>query len=139
MTTRIQTLGLSLYGVLYLLINFRSRASVLETLLTALTRLVLQNATYRRQRRSTQTGVRYADSRSSVGRRFRSATKLRLAWYGGVFLLLLLQQRSKHPREMVIPPKASTSLFLLFPFCRSVRSSNDLAAAVPRRAPSFRS
>jgi len=55
-------------------------------------------------------GIRYADARSSVGRRFRSATKLRLYWYGGVFLLLLLQQRSKHPREMVITPKASTSL-----------------------------
>jgi len=98
-----------------------SRASVLETLLTALTRLVLQTATYRKQRRSTQTdtktstkkptrvaapsprlasdGVRYADARSSVGRRFRSATKLRLEWYGGVFLLLLLQQRSKPTRN----------------------------------------
>jgi len=52
-------------------------------------------------------GVRYADARSSVGRRFRSVTKLRLEWYGGVFLLL--RQRSKHPREMVITPKASTS------------------------------
>ena len=28
---------------------------------------------------------------------------------GGVFLLLLLQQRSKHPREMFMTPKASTS------------------------------
>jgi len=55
--------------------------------------------------------VRYADARSRVGRRFRSATKLRLEWYGGVFLLLLLQQRSKHPREIVITSKASTSLF----------------------------
>jgi len=53
-------------------------------------------------------GVRYADARSSVGRRVRSVTKLRLEWYGKVFLLL--QQRSKHPREMVITPKASTSL-----------------------------
>ena len=51
-----------------------SRASVLETLLTAQTRLVLQTATYRRQKRK-------------------------------------LQQRSKHPREMVTP-KASTSLFV---------------------------
>jgi len=55
-------------------------------------------------------GVRYADARSSVGRRYRSVTKLRLEWYGGVFLLL--QQRSKHPREMVITPKASTSLLI---------------------------
>ena len=31
------------------------------------------------------------------------------AMYGGVFLLL--PQRSKHPREMVITPKASTSSF----------------------------
>jgi len=54
-------------------------------------------------------GVRYAGARSSVGRRFRSVTKLRLELYGGVFLLL--QQRSKHPREMVITPKASTSFF----------------------------
>jgi len=52
-------------------------------------------------------GVRYADARSNVGRRFRSVTRLRLEWYGEVFLLL--QQRSKHPREMVITPKASTS------------------------------
>ena len=37
-------------------------------------------------------------------------TKVRLDWYEGVFLLL--QQRSKHPREMVITPKASTSLLL---------------------------
>ena len=61
-----------------------------------------------------------ADARStqgyhrSVGRRFRSVTKLtklRKGGYGGVFLFL--QQRSKHPREMVITPKASTSLFSL--------------------------
>ena len=56
-------------------------------------------------------GVRYAGARSSVGPRFRSATKLRLEWYGGDFLLL--QQRSKHPREMVIAPEASTSLLFL--------------------------
>jgi len=56
-------------------------------------------------------GVRYAGARSSVGPRFQSATKLRLEWYGGVFLLL--QQRSKHPREMVIMPKAATSLFII--------------------------
>jgi len=56
-------------------------------------------------------GVRYAGVRSSVGHRFRSATKLRLEWYGGVFLLL--QQRSKHPREMVITSKASTSHFIV--------------------------
>jgi len=61
-----------------------------------------------RRRGLASDGVRYAGARSSVGRRFRSATKLRLEWYGGVFLLL--QQRSKHPREMVITPKASTSL-----------------------------
>ena len=55
-------------------------------------------------------GVQYADARSSVGRRFRSVMKLKLEWgYGGV--VLLVQQRSEHPREMVITPKASTSLF----------------------------
>ena len=63
-----------------------------------------------RRRGLASDGVRYAGAQSSVGRRFRSATKLRLEWYGGVFLLL--QQRSKHPREMVITPKASTSLFV---------------------------
>jgi len=63
-----------------------------------------------RRRGLASDGVRYADARSSVGRRFQSATKLRLEWYGGVFLLLLLQQRSKHPREMVITLKVSTSL-----------------------------
>ena len=61
-----------------------------------------------RRRGLASDGVRYAGARSSVGRRFRSATKLKLEWYGGVFLLL--QQRSKHPREMVITLKASISL-----------------------------
>jgi len=58
-----------------------------------------------RRRRAASDGLRYAGARSSVGRRFRSVTKLRLEWYGGVFLFL--QQRSKHPREMVITPKAT--------------------------------
>jgi len=65
-----------------------------------------------RRRELASDGVRYAGARSSVGRRFRSVTKLRLEWYGGVFLLL--QQRSKHPREIVITPKASTSRFPFF-------------------------
>jgi len=43
---------------------------------------------------------RYAGARSSMCRRFRTVTKLRLEWYGGV--VLLLQRRSKHPREMVL-------------------------------------
>ena len=47
--------------------------------------------------------------RSSVCRRFRSVTKLRLESYWGAFLLL--QQRSKHSEEMVITPKASISPF----------------------------
>jgi len=51
--------------------------------------------------------------RGSVDRRVRSVTRLRLEWYGGVFFLL--QQRSKHPREMVITPKASTSSFVRTP------------------------
>ena len=64
-----------------------------------------------RRRGLASDGVRYADAWSSVGRRFRSVTKLRLEWvYGGDFLLL--QQRSKHPREVVITPEASTPYFL---------------------------
>jgi len=41
-----------------------------------------------RRRGLASDGVRYAGARSSVGRRFRSVTKLRLEWYGGIFLLL---------------------------------------------------
>ena len=64
-----------------------------------------------RRRGLASDGVRYTDARSSVGRRFRSVTKLGLEWgYGGVFLLL--QQRLKHPREVVLTPKAATSLFV---------------------------
>jgi len=61
-------------------------------------------------------GVRFADARGSVGRRVRSMTKVRLKWHGGV--IVLLQQRPKHPREMVITPKASTSnrMMCLFVF-----------------------
>ena len=72
-----------------------------------------------RRRGLASDGVQYAGARSSVGRRFRSVTKLRLEWHGGVFLLL--QQRSKHPREMFITPKASTShlIPLLFGRARS--------------------
>ena len=47
--------------------------------------------------------------RPPVSKRYE--TKVRMVW-GGVFWLLLLQQRSKHPREMVITPKAPTSHFL---------------------------
>ena len=66
-----------------------------------------------RRRGLASDGVWYADARSSVGRRFRSVTKLRLeCGYGGVFLLL--QQRSKHPQKMVVTPKASTSRFSLY-------------------------
>ena len=50
--------------------------------------------------------------RGDVG--IEALTKPRLEWYRGV--LLLLQQRSKHPREMVVTPKASTSLLaFIFP------------------------
>jgi len=63
-----------------------------------------------RRRGLASDGVRYAGARSSFGRRFRSATKLRLEWYGRV--LLLLQQRSKRPQKMVITLKASTSLYV---------------------------
>ena len=60
-----------------------------------------------RRRGLASDGVRYAGARSSVGRWFRIATKLRLEWYGG--MVVLLQQHSKHPRELVITPKAATS------------------------------
>jgi len=60
-----------------------------------------------RRRKLASDGVRYADAQGSVGRKVRSVAKLRLEWYGRV--VLLLQQRSKHLREMVITPKASTS------------------------------
>jgi len=66
-----------------------------------------------RRRGLASDGVRYAGARSSVGRRFRSATKLRLEWYGGVFLLL--QQRSKHlhlKRQLHFFVSESLSLFL---------------------------
>ena len=73
------------------------------------TRLALPRGRVRLELTRQPQFVQYAGARSSVGRRFRSVTKLRLEWYGGVSLLL--QTRSKHPREMVITPKASTSLF----------------------------
>jgi len=63
----------------------------------------------------TSDGVRYADARSSVGHRVRSVAKLMLEWYVGVFVLL--RQRSKHPRAVVITPKAATSNFF---FCACV-------------------
>jgi len=49
-----------------------------------------------------------------VGRQFRSVAKqLRLEKVGAIYarVFLLLPQRSKHPRETVITPKASTSIF----------------------------
>ena len=63
-----------------------------------------------RRRGLASDSVRYAGARSSFVRRFlkRYETKVIMV-YGGVFLLL--QQRSKLPREMVITPEASTSLF----------------------------
>jgi len=79
---------------------------------------------HRRQRLASD-GVRYAGARSSVGRRFRSATKLRLEWYEGVFLLL--QQRSKHPREIVKRPRRQPHISL-YGTCASpvVRSSSRI-------------
>ena len=65
---------------------------------------------------------------SSVGRRLRSVTKLVLEWYWGV--CLLLQQRSKHPREMFITPKASTSnLSILTTSARPSRAWSSCLAA----------
>jgi len=85
-----------------------------------------------RRRGLASDGVRYAGARSSVGGRFRSVTKLKLEWYRGVFLLL--QQRSKHPREMVIMPKASTSLFLIcfYQECVDGPELTDYIAAHPQ-------
>ena len=79
---------------------------------------------HKRRRGLDSDGIWYAGARSSVGRRVRSVTKLRLEWYGGVFLLL--QQHSKHPREMIITPKASTLTFALT--CPSVPNSSSLAS-----------
>ena len=55
-------------------------------------------------------GVRYADARSGVGRRVteRGATKV-IRLYRWVQVFFLLQEHAKHPREMGITPKASTS------------------------------
>jgi len=53
----------------------------------------------------------YEDARSSIGRRVRSVTKLRLEQFGGV--LVLFQQRLQHQREIVIPPKVGNLNFLL--------------------------
>ena len=75
-------------------------------------------------------GVRYAGAQSSVGRRFRSVTKLRLEWHEGVFLSL--QQRSKHPRDMVITLKASTSL-VWSPLLRRPRPRRNSQRCPPRR------
>ena len=52
----------------------------------------------------------HSHTRTRTRRHSRPSRQLGLEWYGGVFLLL--QQRSKHPREMVITPKASTSLYI---------------------------
>ena len=54
-THGIQGLGLEGTGVPSFGLYKSSRARVLKTLFTAQTRLVLQTATYRRQKRSTQT------------------------------------------------------------------------------------
>jgi len=58
-----------------------------------------------RRRGLASDGVRYAGARSSVGRRFRGVAKLRLEMVGS---FVLLQQRSKHPREMARTPKGLT-------------------------------
>ena len=47
-----------------------------------------------RRRGLASDGVRYAGARSSVGRRVRSVTKLRLEWDGGVFLFLQQRQNT---------------------------------------------
>ena len=52
-------------------------------------------------------GVRYTDARNTVGRRARRVARRRLEWYVGKFIML--QQRSKHSRKVVLTPKASIS------------------------------
>jgi len=81
-------------------------------------------------------GLRYADARSSVGRRrFRSITKLRVDC--GIFFLL--QQRSQHPREMVVsrclaigpPPLRYSSLRTLFLLADELRRQPNLGNTPP--------
>jgi len=84
-----------------------------------------------RRRELASDGVRYADARISVGRRVRSVAKLRLEWYGEAFLLL--QQCSKHPREIVMTPRASTSVFLYI--TRLIGVTHD---GLTRRPPWYR-
>jgi len=65
-------------------------------------------------KRKASDGVRHAGARSGVGRRVteRYETKV-IRLYRWVQVFFLLQEHSKHPREMVITPKASTSGLLL--------------------------
>jgi len=65
-----------------------------------------------RCREQASDGVRYAGARSGVGRRVteRYATKV-IRSYRWVHVFFLLQEHTKHPREMVVTPKASTSIF----------------------------
>jgi len=98
----------------------KRQSRALQLLCVLITHLWFDRLAWLHRRRGLASdGVRYAGVWSGVGRRFRSVTKLRLDWYGGVFLLL--QQRSKHPREMVVTPKASSSLLALV-FVRCVPS-----------------
>jgi len=67
-------------------------------------------------------GVQYAGARIGVGRQVteRYETKV-IRVYRWVQVFFLLQKHSKHPREMVITPKVSTSFFVLrIRFCCSV-------------------
>jgi len=64
----------------------RASTSLNRSIDTSCRALMLARLAWPHRRRGLASdGVRYADARSSVGRRVRSVTKLRLEWYGGVF------------------------------------------------------
>jgi len=76
-------------------------------------------------------GLRYAGARSGVGRRVteRYETKvIRLYRWVQVQVVFLLQEHSKHQREMVITPKAKTST--------SICTDGSAGPTPPRATPS---
>ena len=82
-------------------------------------------------------GVRYAGARSGVGCRVteRYETKI-MRLYRWVQVFFLLKEHSKHPREMVITPKASTSTYPLPPVLSQGRGAGSrwaASTAAPKR------
>jgi len=112
-------------------VSFISRASVLEILLTAQTRLVLQTATYRSQKRST-TRVAAPSPRANLGRRTvcgrteqrqppvskRYETQVRMVWGSFLIAAAALKTPTRNGynaqgvnRTLYIPP--TNSVFML--------------------------